>query len=215
MRSPACRLRVVRCGARGVHRPLRTGRPPRRRRRCARRPHRRARARPRRPGGEEAGLHCGVCDVRATSEEQLASHREGKRHARHLAMAELAAAPPPPPGPAGAEDGASADALRCDLCQVVAPTLVHKEFHLRCAALTRSPAHLRGPVAERICICSCPLYVSCARPACLAALPDWACFASRVAESPLVPCGAAVPAAAAAGAPGFGLWPAASRRPRG
>jgi len=76
-----------------------------------------------------------VCDVRATSEEQLASHREGKRHARHLAMAELAAAPPPP-APAGAEDGAGADALRCDLCQVVAPTLVHKEFHLRCAALS-------------------------------------------------------------------------------
>ncbi|KAK9837443.1 hypothetical protein WJX81_003056 [Elliptochloris bilobata] len=86
-------------------------------------------------GEEAAELHCGVCDVRATSEEQLASHREGKRHARHLAMAELSttmgAKPNPGQSLTGEEGTPDAEALRCDLCQVTAPTPVHKEYHLR------------------------------------------------------------------------------------
>lgn len=102
--------------------------------------------------GDEADLHCGVCDVRATSEEQLASHREGKRHARHLAMAELSTTLNPSPGPGAGEDSADAEALRCDLCQVVAPTPVHKEFHLRCVALIPTFCHRCAEKPEwRVC----------------------------------------------------------------
>ena len=64
----------------------------------------------------------------ASSEEQLASHRDGKRHQKHLAMAEVAA---------GAKSGAAAPeeetgSLHCDLCDVTAPSATHKQLHLMC-----------------------------------------------------------------------------------
>lgn len=104
-------------------------------------------------GEDGAELHCGVCDVRATSEEQLASHREGKRHARHLAMAELTLAMGAHPGPGqglSGEEAADAEALRCDLCQVTAPTPVHKEVHLRCAPPATGQACMGVCMAERV-----------------------------------------------------------------
>lgn len=78
-------------------------------------------------GKEEEGLHCLTCQVTATSEGQMAIHKEGKRHRRHLAMAELQGSPPTLPS----EPDPESQDLHCDLCHVTAPSAQHREYHLR------------------------------------------------------------------------------------
>lgn len=78
-------------------------------------------------GREEEGLHCVTCQVTATSEEQMAVHKEGKRHRRHLAIAELQEAGPTTDPAEGSEE----QDLHCDLCHVTAPSAQHRAYHLR------------------------------------------------------------------------------------
>ena len=78
---------------------------------------------------EEDALHCLACKVTTTSEEQLAIHKEGKRHRRHLAMAELQGSPLATADQL--ESSGGSQDLHCDLCQVTAPTPQHREYHLR------------------------------------------------------------------------------------
>ena len=76
---------------------------------------------------------CGLCNVVASSEGQLAAHVEGKRHRKHVAMAEVLGV-----AKSGAAEEAAGDAgeeLRCELCDVTAPSLTHKQLHLMCACL--------------------------------------------------------------------------------
>lgn len=63
----------------------------------------------------------------ATSEAQLVSHLEGKKHKRFLAMAELGS------GNVRLAEVEEPDAeeLHCELCDVTAPSAHHKEYHLR------------------------------------------------------------------------------------
>ena len=70
---------------------------------------------------------CDVCNVVAASEGDLAAHLDGKRHRKHLQMAEVLA------DSAGAEGAPGSEApagLHCQLCDVTAPTHTHKELHL-------------------------------------------------------------------------------------
>ena len=78
----------------------------------------------------EDGLHCGTCKVTATSEEQLAIHLEGKKHKRHLAISELKHTDSGTAEVEGAAPEAESD-LHCNLCDVTAPTIHHREYHLR------------------------------------------------------------------------------------
>lgn len=91
---------------------------------------------------KQSQLACNTCNVVATSEGQLASHLEGKKHQRFLAMAQL-------------EDGATIERnhssnleedLHCNLCDVTAPSAHHREYHLRCAILRAATP--RQSVAE-------------------------------------------------------------------
>lgn len=75
---------------------------------------------------------CDVCSVVASSEEQLALHKDGKRHKKHLLMAQVLAEPPA--AVTAAADSGEAEALRCELCDVTAPSAVHKQLHLRWSA---------------------------------------------------------------------------------
>ena len=67
---------------------------------------------------------CDVCNVMTSSEEQLAVHMDGKRHRKHILMAEVTNSPP-------ADAGADDEELHCELCDVTAPTSTHKQIHLR------------------------------------------------------------------------------------
>ena len=66
----------------------------------------------------------------ATSEEQLAVHLEGKKHKRHLAISELKHTDSGTAEVEGAAPEAGPD-LHCNLCDVTAPTIHHREYHLR------------------------------------------------------------------------------------
>lgn len=70
---------------------------------------------------------CDVCNVVAASEGDLAAHLDGKRHRKHIQMAEVLADSKSPAAPAPAADLAQ---LHCNLCDVTAPTQTHKELHL-------------------------------------------------------------------------------------
>ena len=76
----------------------------------------------------ELALQCDTCKVHATSEKQLAIHLVGKKHKRHLAIAELEQAGPLS---AASAEGRSEEELRCDMCDVTAPSAQHHEFHIR------------------------------------------------------------------------------------
>ena len=63
----------------------------------------------------------------AASEGDLAAHLDGKRHRKHVQMAELLA------DGQGAQAGLPGEGpaeLHCRLCDVTAPTHAHKELHL-------------------------------------------------------------------------------------
>ena len=70
---------------------------------------------------------CDVCNVAAASEGDLAAHLDGKRHRKHIQMAEVLADSKSPAAPAPA---AGLLQLHCELCNVTAPTQTHKELHL-------------------------------------------------------------------------------------
>lgn len=67
---------------------------------------------------------CEVCNVVTSSEEQLAVHIDGKRHRKHMLMAEVTSLP------AAADGCADAEELHCNLCNVTAPSVTHKQIHL-------------------------------------------------------------------------------------
>lgn len=67
---------------------------------------------------------CDVCNVVTSSEEQLAVHMDGKRHRKHILMAEVTNSPV-------ADTGAVDEELHCELCDVTAPSSAHKQIHLR------------------------------------------------------------------------------------
>ena len=69
----------------------------------------------------------------ATSEGQLAIHLEGKKHRRHVAMAELHDSPRVE---ADMLEPSPSKDLHCNLCDVTAPTPHHREYHLRYRLLT-------------------------------------------------------------------------------
>ena len=70
---------------------------------------------------------CDVCNVVAASEGDLAAHLDGKRHRKHVQMAEVLADSKSPAAP---EPAAEPLELHCELCDVTAPTQTHKELHL-------------------------------------------------------------------------------------
>ncbi len=70
---------------------------------------------------------CDVCNVVAASEGDLAAHLDGKRHRKHVQMAEVLADSKSPAAPAPAAEPIE---LHCELCDVTAPTQTHKELHL-------------------------------------------------------------------------------------
>jgi glutamate dehydrogenase/leucine dehydrogenase len=76
---------------------------------------------------------CEVCSVVASSEEQLALHKDGKRHRKHLAMAEVLAGEQQEEQQEAGEKASSTDGseLHCGLCDVTVPSAVHKKIHLR------------------------------------------------------------------------------------
>ena len=65
----------------------------------------------------------------AASEGDLAAHLDGKRHKKHLQMAEVLADSKGASAAAPAAERA-ASKLHCELCDVTAPTHTHKELHL-------------------------------------------------------------------------------------
>ena len=79
-----------------------------------------------------------MCNVVTSSEEQMAVHMDGKRHRKHILMAEVASSP-------AADTGADPEELHCDLCDVTAPSSTHKQIHLRC--LYHMPRQHQGLVA--------------------------------------------------------------------
>ena len=80
-----------------------------------------------RPCRQAVDYPCDVCNVVAASEGDLAAHLDGKRHRKHIQMAEVLADSKGPAAPAPAADLTQ---LHCDLCDVTAPTQTHKELHL-------------------------------------------------------------------------------------
>ncbi len=68
-----------------------------------------------------------MCNVVAASEGDLAAHLDGKRHKKHIQMAEVLA---DSKGPAVDALAAEPAELHCELCDVIAPTHTHKELHL-------------------------------------------------------------------------------------
>ena len=90
----------------------------------------------------------------ASSEGQLAAHVEGKRHRKHVAMAEVLGVAKTGAAEEAAE-GDGDEALRCDLCNVTAPSLTHKQLHLMCACPPLSPLSLDF-AGRRMCLaCRC------------------------------------------------------------
>ena len=74
---------------------------------------------------QAAEYPCDMCNVVTSSEEQLAVHMDGKRHRKHILMAEITSS-------STADVGADGDELHCELCDVTAPSSTHKQIHLRC-----------------------------------------------------------------------------------
>ncbi len=69
----------------------------------------------------------------AASEGDLAAHLDGKRHRKHVQMAEVLADRKGAGAAGPAAEGAAAE-LHCELCDITAPTHTHNELHLMCAA---------------------------------------------------------------------------------
>ncbi|KAK9814337.1 hypothetical protein WJX72_004126 [[Myrmecia] bisecta] len=97
---------------------------------------------PRQPQAETP-FYCELCNVYATGEDQLAMHFEGKKHQRHVSLREVqqggavllprgtSAASSSSGGAAAPPKSLSGMELRCELCDIVAPSPQHFEFHIR------------------------------------------------------------------------------------
>lgn len=83
-------------------------------------------------------FYCSVCDVYATSEQQLDMHYAGRRHMQ-------AAAGKPQGGRQGGQArggaGVESDAFHCTLCDVISPNLQQLEYHYRGAGSRLSQTH--------------------------------------------------------------------------
>ena len=92
---------------------------------------------------QAAEYPCDMCNVVTSSEEQLAVHMDGKRHRKHILMAEVTSS-------CTADVGADGDELHCELCDVTAPSSTHKQIHLRCpTCLIDMEVALHGKIPAR------------------------------------------------------------------
>lgn len=80
-------------------------------------------------------------------------HMDGKRHRKHIAMAEVTSS-------LTEDTGADGEELHCELCDVTVPSSTHKQIHLRCPSLPLS-FHIHAYQSKCVHFTLCRTEMSC------------------------------------------------------